>query len=136
MAKNEKTARIATMPMFAGCDTKALKAMAVIADEVVVDAGATLITQGAQLRHVYVVESGIATVAIDGQAAGTVEPGQVLGELSMFDRAPAAATIVAMTEMRVFVIPFVQFEETVRANPDLAVAMMKTMAARFHSSNN
>lgn len=136
MPKNEKIERIALVPVFAGCDTKALKAVAGIADEVVIDAGATLISQGAQLRHVYVVESGLGTVSIDGQAVGTVEPGEVLGELSMFDRAPAAATIVAMTEMRVFVIPFGLFEDTVRANPDLAVAMMKTMAARFHTSNN
>lgn len=136
MAKNEKIERIAVIPVFAACDNKSLQAVAGIADEAVAEAGTILIAQGSQLRHVYVVESGLATVSIDGEAVGTVEPGEVLGELSMFDRAPAAATIVAMTDMAVLVIPFAQFEATVRSNPDLAMAMMKTMAARFHSSSN
>lgn len=136
MAKNDpKIDRLSKVPAFAGCARKELEAIASIADEVTVDSGTTVIEQGARLNFAYVVEEGSGAAEIDGEQVGDVEAGEILGEISMFDPAPAAATIVATTSMRLLVIRHGAFEGTIRANPDLAISLLKTMARRFHESN-
>ena len=129
---DQKIERLSQVAAFAGCGPKELQAIASISDELTLRAGETIITQGERLRHAYVVEDGTAKVEIDGRARDEVGPGDVLGELSMFDPAPAAATVTATSECRLLVIGFAPFEQAVRSSPDLAVALLRTMAQRFH----
>ena len=132
MAKSDaKVERLAKVPVFSGCGRKDLEAIAGVADEVTIDAGETVITQGEHLHHAYVVEEGSASVEINGEQAGDVSEGEILGEISMFDPAPAAATVTATSAMRLLVIRHDEFEETIRHHPELAISMLKTMAKRF-----
>lgn len=129
--KDAKIDRLAKVPVFAGCGRKELQAIASISDEVVIDSGDTVITQGEHLHYAYVIEEGSGAVDIDGNSAGEVSAGEILGEISMFDPAPAAATVTATTSMRLLVIRQDEFEETIRHHPDLAISLLKTMAKRF-----
>lgn len=135
MAKSDpKIDRLANVPVFSGCDRKELAVIASIVDEVSVDSGTTIIKQGENLSFAYVVENGSGRVEIDGEQVGDVHVGEVLGEISMFDPAPAAATIVADTPMSLLVIRHGAFSDIVRSNPDLAVSLLRTMAKRFHDA--
>ena len=133
MARTDrKIERLSQVAAFAGCGPKELQAIASMADELDLREGETVITQGERLRHAYVIEEGTAKVEIDGRARHEVGPGDVLGELSMFDPAPAAATVTTTSDCRLLVIGFAPFEQAVRSSPDLAVALLRTMAQRFH----
>jgi len=135
MAKSDpKIDRLANVPVFSGCDRKELAVIASIVDEVSVDSGTAIIKQGEHLSFAYVVESGSGRVEIGGEQVGEVHVGEVLGEISMFDPAPAAATIVADTSMSLLVIRHGAFSEIIRSNPDLAISLLRTMAKRFHDA--
>lgn len=132
MARHDpKIDRLASVPVFSGCSTKELEHIASFADEVTIEEGSVVITQGERLHHAYVIEQGTAAVTINAESAGTVGPGEVLGEISMFDPAPAAATVTATSQMNVLVLAFGAMEEAIRNNPDLAIALLRTMASRF-----
>lgn len=71
------------------------------------DAGAVIITQGALQGTMYLVESGNVRVERppnEGEGTGPVliaelGPGEVFGEMSFLDRAPASATVTAISDV-------------------------------------
>jgi CRP-like cAMP-binding protein len=132
MTIDPKTARLAEVPLFAGCDQKHLEEISHIADEAHLEAGRNIVTQGVRHHHAYVVTKGTGTFVIDGQEVGTFGKGELIGEISVFDPAPAAATATTTGPTDVMIIEHARFIETVRDNPDLAVTLLRNMARRIH----
>ncbi len=132
MKSDAKIDRLAAVPMLAGCDRTALATIAGIADELLFEAGRDVFTQGAHLRHAYIVVDGAATVTIDGNHVGEIGPGEVIGEVTMFDPAPALATVTATVPTSMLAIEHGHFIDTVRHNPDLGIAVLKSMAHHVH----
>ena len=132
MAVDPKIERISQMPLFSGCSKSMLRDVARAADEVHLDEGEVLVQEGERLRHAYVLVSGSAAARVDGETVGTVAEGEVIGELAMFDPAPATATVVATGPTELLAMEQGAFEQIVRADPDLAVHLLRTLARRFH----
>ena len=65
---------------------------------------------------------------------GDIGAGEVIGEIAMFDPAPASATVTTTEPTEVLVLAHRRFESVVRNNPDLAVALLRTLARRFHAT--
>ncbi len=129
---DQKIERIRSIPVFAHCGDAVLRDIAAIADEVTVEAGRTIVEQGSTLRHAYFVAAGAADVTIDGEQVGAVTPGEVIGEIAMFDPAPASATVTTTVRTEVLVIPHRRLDALVRGDGDLAVSLLRTLARRFH----
>lgn len=79
--------------------------LAELADEVLAQAGETLMAQG-ELGHEFVmVEDGHADVVMDGGRINEVGPGDVIGELAVLDDGtPRTASVVARTDVRGIVL--------------------------------
>ena len=133
MSSDPKTDRLATLPIFAGCSDHELEALARIVDEVEIDAGREIVRQGSHHHHAYMVVSGGASVTIGDDTVGSIGPGEIIGEVSMFDPGPASATVVANNKTDLMVIEHSDFQNVLREHPELSLTILRTLARRYHN---
>jgi len=60
---------------------------------------------------------------------GTLAKGELLGHIALFRNAPRSASAIAADAVTLMVIPANRLETLVRANPTLAVALIRDLAA-------
>ncbi|MGH1493022.1 MAG: cyclic nucleotide-binding domain-containing protein [Acidimicrobiales bacterium] len=130
---DEKQQRIAALPMFKGADKKAIVHLASSADEITVEADHVLIRQGTSNNDLYIIESGAATVEIDGEQVAEIPAGELFGELGYFVHTPPSATVKTSEESVVLVIPYNRFAQTLEENPQLVLAIAVDLAERLHA---
>lgn len=136
MKPTAKIERLAAVPLFAGCRKADLAAIAEIADEITVDSGRRIITQGKHLRHAYIVVNGAASVTIDDEYVADLKEGEIIGEITMFDPAPALETVTATEPTSLIVVEHDRFIDIVRRNPDLAISLLKSLAHHFRETHS
>lgn len=132
---DQKEERLRGLALFKDGDRKAIAHLAALADEAKVEAGQTLITEGHQHHEVYVIESGTASVLIDGNEVAEIPAGEMVGEVGFFARQPASATVRAKTDMMVLVIPYNGFESTLEENPAMVRAVLNELAERLYATD-
>jgi len=79
----------------------------------------------------YVVLEGQVEVTIGGRVVETVTAGGLLGELSLIDNKPHAATCTTKTEVKVAPIDQPRFLFMVQETPYFAIEVMRVMANRL-----
>ena len=127
--------RLGALPMFGGCTNKELRDIARIVDELQVESGRVLMSQGDAGQEAFVIEEGTAEVVRDGQLLATVGPGSYVGELALIDAGPRSATVTATTPMRVLVIGTREFSELLDEVPGLARRVLVSTARRLRAAN-
>src|SRR5688572_32010639 len=115
-----KTEAIANVMLFSSCSRKELDAIATLASEVEVGAGAVLAREGETGREFYVILDGKARVSIDGKDVAMLGPGEFFGEMSLLDQGPRVATVVAETPMELAVLDPREFTSLVEEHPGVA----------------
>src|SRR5882724_11581936 len=60
-----------------------------------------------------------------------ISKGELLGELGLFRNAPRSATAIAADAVTLMVIPANRLDHLVRANPALAIALIRDLAAQL-----
>jgi CRP-like cAMP-binding protein len=130
-----KEARLLAVPLFAQADQTALQHLASAADEVSLATGHVLIEQGRHHHELYVIESGSASVEIDGEEIAEITAGEFVGELGFFVQGPASATVRAKSDMELLVIPFNRFDQILEDNPGLVRAIATELAVRLHDTD-
>lgn len=63
------------------------------------------------------------------------DPGDLLGELAFIDSAPRVATVAALEHVEALVMSAGELREHLRANPDVAVALLESVTARFREES-
>ncbi|HEY7871219.1 MAG TPA: cyclic nucleotide-binding domain-containing protein [Rudaea sp.] len=98
-----------------------------------VDAGGSLFKEGEAAGELYIIESGQIDLIPAGasEALASLGPGDCCGEACLLDKQPHTASAVAKTRTRVLRIDRMALPEVVRANPDVATAMLRKFAARL-----
>jgi CRP-like cAMP-binding protein len=122
---------LSRVPMFANCNRKDLEFLITRTDEVAVEAGRTLISQGRPADTFYLLLDGEAEVQVDGRARPTLGAGSFFGEIGMLDRGPATATVVARTPARLMVMSHAQFRDAIKGNDQLLSRVMTAAADRL-----
>ncbi len=117
---------------FIACSRPELERIARVSDVVDVEAGHVLTVAGRTGQECFVVVDGEATVIIGGREVACVGRGSLIGEMSLIDRRPRSATVVALTPMRVVVFSRPAFAAVVADAPLVAsnVLAMVTMRLR------
>jgi CRP-like cAMP-binding protein len=72
-------------------------------DEVRLAPGELLMRQGEIGHELFLIIEGQAAVTVHDKPVATVGPGEFVGEMSLFERAPRSATVTAMTPVRTLV---------------------------------
>ena len=127
--------RLGALPMFSGCSKQELRDVARIVDELHVEPGRVLMSQGDAGQEAFVIEEGTAEVVRDGQLLATVGPGSYVGELALIDAGPRSATVTATSPMRVLVIGTREFSTLLDEVPGLARRVLVSTARRLRAAN-
>ncbi len=129
--KDAKVESLRAVLIFSHCSDKDLKFIASEMDEVSVEAGEKLITQGSRNHAFNIIIEGEAEVQIDGQVVKTLGAGDFFGEISMMDRGAATATVVATKPSQLMVMSHGQFRDAVRADDDIYDSVMAAIGQRL-----
>ena len=128
--RRERLDQLASVPLFRSSSKRELEKVAKAADEVIVEAGRVLVTQGEIGRECYVIISGEASVSRDGKEIARLGPGQPIGELAVLDGGPRTATVTALSELDLLVIGQREFSALLTEVPGLAHKIMVNLAER------
>ena len=95
--------------------------------------GAVIFREGDESQsEAYLVHEGTveARRRVDGEerVLNTLVKGDLLGEVALFRDAPHSVTAVAAEQVTLLVIPAQRLESMVRANPDLAIGLIRQLA--------
>lgn len=101
--------------------------------------GTVLFEEGQPGDYMYVVQSG--EVEIRRQVGETervlavLPPGEFFGEMAILNGRPRSATAVVRTAARLLVIEGKTFEAMLRARPEIAMRIIKSLATRLENAN-
>jgi CRP/FNR family transcriptional regulator len=118
------------VPLFASLEDRDLESLADEFNERRFSAGDTISLEGERGLMFFVVDSGEATVDVQGQEVARLGPGDSFGEIALIDRRPRTATVKAESDLRTFGLPVFVFRPFVEARPDVAWKLLEAMADR------
>ena len=133
--KDDKLDQLGRMWLFSACSKRDLQMIGRASDEVDVPAGKALTEEGKAGHEFYLILDGQASVRRNGKKVATLGPGQYFGELSLLDKGPRSATVVADTDMRLLILGQREFNGTLDEVPGLAHKLLRTMAMRLRESD-
>jgi len=102
-------------------------------------AGAVLFEEGQPGDYMYVVQDGEVEirrqVGESDRVLAVLPPGEFFGEMAILNGRPRSATAVVRTRARLIVIEGKTFEAMLRARPEIALRIIKSLANRLESAN-
>ena len=102
-------------------------------------AGEVIIKEGDDGGTAFFIVSGSVEVTVgEGEYAksvGTLEAGNVFGEMSLIDPGPRSATIRAVTDTECTATTYNEFIQSLQDNPQQAIHFMKTLVHRLRQMN-
>lgn len=131
MARDEKLDLLHRIPLFSAFDRRKLERLGMLADEVDVSAGYTLMRQGDSGAEMYVIVSGQVSVERDGTRLNTLGPGDFFGEIALLDGGPRTATVTAEQDCRLLVITHREFHSMMDEFPEIASEVLNALAHRI-----
>jgi CRP/FNR family transcriptional regulator, cyclic AMP receptor protein len=131
---------LANTPLFAALDDDAAAALRSCMNVVKVGRGRTLFNEGDPGDRLYVVTSGkikLGRTAADGREnlLAILGPGEMFGELSLFDPGPRTATATAVTDTSVLGLGHDELEPWLTGRPEVAAQLLGALAQRLRRTN-
>jgi len=117
--------------LFQGCSTKDLEKIARASDEIKMPAGSLIVDQGQTGREAFIVLEGTVAVKRNGKKVGSFGPGTVVGELSLLDHGPRAATGVCESDCNLLLLDQRHFMGVLDDVPALAHKLLAALAGRI-----
>ena len=131
MARDEKLELLHRIPLFSAFDRRELKRVSMLADEVEVPAGRSLMAQGDRGAEMFVIESGHVRVERDGKLINTLGPGDFFGEIALLDGGPRTATVTADEPCRLLVLTHREFHALMDEFPNVGAEVLTALAHRI-----
>ena len=98
-----------------------------------------LMREGEESHNMYYVQSGtLAVYKLKGGAEkqiGTIYSGELVGEMSFLDNAPRSASVKAIQECELVVVPREKFEKFLIEQPKWFTALLETLLDRLRRAN-
>jgi CRP-like cAMP-binding protein len=126
-----EAARLASIPLFADLAESERELAARWADEIDVEPGRALVTQGDSAYEFFVITEGTAEVERDGTKVAELGAGDFFGEIALLETERRNATVTASTAMRVIVMARDHFQQLTRSSPELAGKLAAAVRARL-----
>jgi CRP-like cAMP-binding protein len=140
MAQKNDDEVIRRAPLFTALDDAAAATLRESMTQVKVSKGHTLFKEGDAGDRLFVVVEGklkLGTSSGDGREnlLSILGPGDMFGELSLFDPGPRTATATAVTDSRVLALANDQVIGWVTAHPQVSLQLLKRLARRLRRTN-
>ena len=101
-------------------------------------AGAVILEEGGRDQLMFVIESGSVEIfRTDGGAVKTIRtlgPGDFFGEMALLDDQPRTASARAAADCTVLALDTAALDALLRAHPEVAIRMLRTMAGRLREA--
>jgi CRP/FNR family transcriptional regulator len=128
-------------PLFEGLDEESARALRRQMTEVKLSRGEHLFLEGDQGDTLYVVLDGkikLTRAATDGRESlwSVLGPGEMFGELSLFDPRPRTSTASAVTDATVVALGDVALRPWLMDRPDVSMHMLRALARRLRRAND
>jgi CRP/FNR family cyclic AMP-dependent transcriptional regulator len=130
MARDSYKAFLASVPLFAHCNSRQLDEVGKAVDEINMHPGEVLVRQGEVGREMFIIVEGTAEVERDGKPVAELGPNDFVGELAVLRHSTRNATVTATSEMTVLVLTPNAVEPLLDDIPGLAKAMLLAVVHR------
>jgi CRP/FNR family cyclic AMP-dependent transcriptional regulator len=131
LGRNAKIDLLKRVPLFAGCSKAELRELAVVADELDLREGRTLVREGQRGREFFVLVDGSVRVSRKGRKLAELGPGDWFGEIALLTDTPRTATVTATSPSRVLVLTDRAFRRVVEWMPSIALNVLATVGQRL-----
>jgi CRP-like cAMP-binding protein len=125
---------LAELPLFEGLSKRHLRRIAKLARTRRFASGSAMVRSGDPGRAFFVLLDGSAKVTRAGGRPRRLGAGDYFGEMALLDDAPRSANVVAEGEVLALTIDRAGFTKLLRAEPALAQALLRTLAARLRAA--
>jgi CRP/FNR family transcriptional regulator, cyclic AMP receptor protein len=137
----DKEQALAKVGLFEGLNPKYLKGLAGIATERSFKPGEYLMRQGESGIGLFIILSGAVRVEKVDSAGRIVEsiengPGDILGEMAVFDGFPRSASVISLVETTSLVLASWEFNAFLKAHPEAALELLPIVVKRFRETND
>jgi CRP/FNR family cyclic AMP-dependent transcriptional regulator len=127
-------------PLFSSLDDDAAAALRASMNQVTLPRGDTLFREGDSGDCLYVITDGkikLGRAAADGREniLAILGPGEMFGELSLFDPKPRTATAVAVVDSTLMSLGHHALDQLLTGRPAVAEAMLAALAQRLRRTN-
>ena len=127
-------------PLFAALDEDAAAALRASMTEVQVERGGNLFDEGEPGDRLYVILDGkvkLGRTSSDGREnlLAVLGPGEMFGELSLFDPGPRTATATAITDLTLIGLGHDDLQPWLIARPEVASKLLAALAKRLRRTN-
>jgi CRP-like cAMP-binding protein len=136
----DKEQALAQVGLFESLNPKFIKGIAGIAAERDFKAGDYLMRQGENGIGLFIILSGKVSVEKLDASGRKVEvasngPGDILGEMAVFDGAPRSASVFASVDTSCLVLASWEFNAFLKAHPEAALELLPIVVKRFRETN-
>jgi CRP/FNR family transcriptional regulator, cyclic AMP receptor protein len=131
LGRNAKIDLLKRVPLFAGCSKAELRELALVADELDLREGRTLVREGQAGREFFVLVEGSVRVSRKGRKLNDLGPGDWFGEIALLANTPRTATVTATSPIRVLVVTDRSFRRVVESMPTIALKVLATLGERL-----
>jgi len=141
MPNGEETARLlAQVEVFAGLEPGELEQVAQVAIPRSYERGEVIFREGDSGDTCYVVKTGSVSVMREHQdgrviALAELRPGQIFGELAMFDHETRSATVETLETTTTVALLSGDLQRILKAHPEIGVKMLAALASRLRRAN-
>ncbi len=128
-------------PLFASLDSEAASALRSSMTEQSTPRGTVIFSEGEIGDHMYVIVEGkvkLGHASPDGRESlmAVLGPGEIFGELSLFDPGPRTATATALTDARILALGNTSLHPWLAGRPEVAEALLAALARRLRRTND
>ncbi|HEV7604209.1 MAG TPA: cyclic nucleotide-binding domain-containing protein [Candidatus Limnocylindrales bacterium] len=131
LTADRKSELLSMAGLFDGVDAAGMDRIAAAAVQIDVPAGHVIARQGEIGTGFFVVIEGAARVVRDGDTVATIGPGDFFGELSVLDRRPRTAQVIATVPTTCLALASWDFEAVLLDQPQVTLAILRGLAARL-----
>ncbi len=135
LTRKEKTAWLRTVPLFRGMSPRSLALIADKIKEIEFPAGRYIVRQGQVGTGCYLIIRGRVRVERGGEVLSRLGPGDFFGELSVLDRLPRVAHVIAEEPTLCLGLASWDFTKLLEQNPKITLSILREVARRLRATS-
>ena len=127
-------------PLFTALDDAAAASLRASMDAVKIAKGSILFKEGDDGEHLYIIIDGklkLGTSSGDGREnlLSILGPGEMFGELSLFDPGPRTSTATAVTDAKLLSLSHEKVIPWLKQNPEVSLQLLTRLSQRLRRTN-